>query len=286
MTLIVGVICPEGIVIGSDSQTTIGTELKRINRQNPKVIELKNKCIVFAGAGYNSVLQEVENRVNIIVQNTSNNKGLEGIRDHIDKVIFNVMRKHVSKHKSLYGDFETMPTGNFIFGSWKNSVPLLCHFENDGSSEEVHDYIAIGSGTPYAEVLLKDAYRYRMSLEDSKYLVYSVIRDTEDVDNFVGGEIHIKIIKINGEVQTITEGEISALKTSYATRKDIKKRLDQNWSKIEPAIMKILNEEEIKSVSKDSSLLDMEEKETKINEESVTPHSLERIKKGEKEKIS
>jgi len=50
MTLVVGVVCKEGIILGSDSQTTIGGELKRINRQKPKVIELNNGCIVFAGA--------------------------------------------------------------------------------------------------------------------------------------------------------------------------------------------------------------------------------------------
>ena len=254
MTLIIGVVCPDGIIIGSDSQTTMGTELKRINRQNPKVIELKNGCIVFAGAGHVSVLQEIEEKLNLALQSFPHDYGLESITEQIDQVIFGIMQKQITKHNNMFGNLNNMPSGDFVFGSCKKGTPLLCHFGIDGSSEKVYDYIAVGSGMPYAEVLLKDAYRPNLSLEDSKYLVYSVIRDTEDVDNYVGGEIHIKMIDNNGEIKTIKEGEIAALKTSYTTRKDIRRRLDQNWSKVEPALMKALNEEEIKALSKDSLL--------------------------------
>jgi len=254
MTLVIGVVCEEGIVIGSDSQTTMGGELKRINRPNPKVLELDNNCIVFAGAGDVCVLQEVEDKVNTILEE-SNDKGLEFFRDRVDEIIFQTMKKHVEKHGVMFGNYKNMPTGDFVFSSCKNKIPLLCHFAMDGSSEKVYDYIAVGSGMPYAEVLLKDSYREKLSLDDSKYLVYSVIRDTEDVDNFVGGEIHIKIIKLDGCIETITNGEISALATSYSLRKDIKKRLDKNWERIEPKIMGLLDEEETRKESETTDLL-------------------------------
>jgi len=154
----------------------------------------------------------------------------------------------------MFGNLNNMPTGDFLFGSWKKDSPLLGHFSIDGSSEKVDDYIAVGSGLPYAEVLLKDLYREDLSLEDSKYLVYSVIRDTEDVDNFVGGQIHLKIIKPNGDIEEIKEGEIIALNSSYITRKDISKRMERNWSKIETKIMEILENEE-KILPEPTSLL-------------------------------
>src|SRR3989338_2034140 len=149
MTLIVGVMSSEGIVIGSDSQTTMGAELKRINRQNPKVIELYNKGIVFAGAGYVSVLQEVAEKVNLVLQDSPVGQGIECVRDKIDDVIFNIMRKHVAKHTAMFSHLNNMPNGDFLFGSWKNNTPLLCHFGIDGANEKVSDYIALGSGMPY-----------------------------------------------------------------------------------------------------------------------------------------
>ncbi len=253
MTLVVGVVCKEGIVIGSDSQTTMGSELKRINRPSPKVLKLDNECIVFAGAGDVSVLQEVEEKVNVLLKDNKD-KGLEYFKNNIDDTIFMIMKKHVRKHDEVFGHYKNMPTGEFVFGSCKSNPPMLCHFVMDGSSERVYDYVAVGSGMPYAEVLLKDSYRDNLSLEDSKYLVYSVIRDTEDVDNFVGGDIHIKVIKLDGSIKTISEGEISALESSYSVRKDIKKRLDKSWNKIEPKILSILGQEEAEMESKTADL--------------------------------
>lgn len=192
MTLIVGAICPEGIVIGSDSQTTVAGELKRINRPNPKIIELQNKCIVFSGAGDVCVLQEVEEKVNNALED-STEKGLESLREKIEEVIFYVGKKNVKKYTELLGSPKNMPSGDFVFASCKNHMPLLCHFGIDGSHEKVPDYIAVGTGMPYAEVLLKDSYRFDMSLDDVKYLVYAVIKDTEDVDNYVGGGSTLKL---------------------------------------------------------------------------------------------
>lgn len=251
MTLIVGVVCSEGIVFGSDSQTTIGGELKRINKQSPKVIELSNKSVLFAGAGNVSVLQEVEDKANLLLLDCPLDKGLEAVRDKIDDLIFNIMRKHISKHSTMYGNLNNMPSGDFIFGSWKDQTPLLCHFNIDGSSEKVDDYIALGSGMPYAEVLLKDSYHSKMSLEDSKRLVYDVIRDTEDVDNFVGGNINIKVINLGGDIIPITGGEIEALANTYELKKDIEKKLNQNWQKFFPKIVNMLEEDKIKTTETD-----------------------------------
>ena len=255
MTLIIGVVCLEGIIIGSDSQTTIGTELKRINKQDPKVIELNSKCIVFTGAGHVSVLQEVEDKVNITLKDCPPDQGLETVRDKIDETIYNIMCKHVKKHVSMFGHLNNMPSGDFLFASWKNGIPLLCNFNVDGSSTRVKDYIALGSGMPYAEVLLKDSYRENLNLEDCKRLVYSVIKNTEDVDNYVGGNIHIKLVHSDGSIETIKDGEILALDASYSTIKDIRKKLDKNWQKIEQKIMKMLDEEEANKVIETTSLL-------------------------------
>ncbi len=280
MTLIVGVVSPNGIVIGSDSQTTIGTELKRINKQKPKVTELNNKCIVFAGAGYVSVLQEVEDKVNLTLQDCLPEQGIEAVRDKIDDTIYNVIRKHVSKHSMMFGNLNNMPSGDFLFGSWKGGVQLLCHFGLDGSSEKVDDYIALGSGLPYAEVLLKDLYRPNMLLDDLKNLVYSVIRNTEDIDNYVGGNIHIKIINPDGRIETIEKGEILALAKNYEIKKEIEKELNLNWQEMVPKILALLDKkdrieindeinipikDEIESNKKASVLIEMNKKEDKFN---------------------
>lgn len=162
MTLIVGIRCHEGVVIGADSAATMGAPLgaPTIQQSMPKLDLLRERAI-FGTSGAvglrQMILEKLDQRWDDIVGQPS----LTDARMLMSQEIRNIVAPQIhmaSVYKNLVGEAEAL--GDAICLTMValpfQDRPVLLSFTPQAASEEADDlpFIAIGSGQPQADPFL------------------------------------------------------------------------------------------------------------------------------------
>jgi len=227
MTLILGIICKDGLVMASDTQSEFerGSPVKRINTEKLRIL---NNKIVIGGAGINALIdkaiRKIEEEYNLMLQNGYDDlriliegeentpekektiNGAEYIISEIHK-IYNVQRPTFiygspTAEESL--DFYLM-IGGFSYFNGIKKPDLYILYEN-GISEPMKDYATIGSGSAYAEYLLEKYYDNNITTDQAIKLAIFTISEAQKMDPNVGGKINI--IKITNDNTQIIDQKI------------------------------------------------------------------------------
>lgn len=150
MTVLIGLLCQDGIVIGSDSSATFGAGNIRTIEQPVKKIHIIENCVIVAGTGQVGIGQ----RFTAVVQELWNQNAFAKEKSHIE----------IGKRLSAAGinDFSSTKAERGCYGAlvgfpYRNK-PYLCELAIADFQPEFKDanmwYVSMGSGQPITDPFL------------------------------------------------------------------------------------------------------------------------------------
>ncbi len=190
-------------------------------------------------AGTIGPIQEITERLANIVRDQPDPTA-RSIRDEARKVVHSITKNHVDRVRALDPKEQNVPTGEVVLVSARGE-PCICHIHPDGYFEEEARYCAVGSSMLYAELLLRDYYREDLTADEGKIVAFWTIKNSSEVDTFVGGPIQIKAVYPD-RIKDVPQEEIQALLDDYSLRKEILRDLFQHWPSVQTQILKLLDE--------------------------------------------
>jgi hypothetical protein len=150
MTAIVGVLCSDGVVIGTDSSTTFGTGFSPTIEQITEKLSIVKNVVIVAGTGQVGMGQ----RFRHIIETAHNDRVFQGTNHHID-VGKELCRRAVidfgstNAQQKQYGALIAFPLGDKVH---------LCEFAVTDFQPEFKDqhiwYCSMGSGQPITDPFL------------------------------------------------------------------------------------------------------------------------------------
>ena len=213
MTVVIGIVCTDGIVIACDSQVEFnrGSPVKRLNAN--KIYQLDGN-IAIAGAGMIAFIEKAVDNIKIAHKELKD-KGKLSVKNLVEGVddvggcelIMSSIHKayDIDRVKYLYGssaDEEIVDVFLMIGGieqteqgEYESRLYLL---HKIGFAEPVNDYATIGSGAAYAEYLLSRYYEPSMEIKEGKRLGIYTIKEVEKMDPNVGGPINVVTVGESG----------------------------------------------------------------------------------------
>ena len=169
MTLVVGIRCRDGIIIGADSITTFGSAIEQESRNKLKLIE---PCGLFASAGAVGLNQLIEQRLRANWDSIREMKDLADARNQISAIMWSEVEpalERVSKTRAALGrDFAEDVRCNLMVALPIQNSPRLLVFDECAQSLEVtldSPFLSIGSGSFQADPFL--AFVKRVFWDDS-----------------------------------------------------------------------------------------------------------------------
>lgn len=217
MTVLVGIRCKDGVVIGSDSSVTFGTIGGRTIEQTARKVEIIEGCMIVAGTGQVGLGQRFCHQLTQAYQQKKFSGG-----NHID------MGKTMSK--LAIEDFASTHANKGQYGALVAFVskhePHLCEFAVDDFQPEIKTehiwYASMGSGQaiadPFLGLMRKVFWKDGMpSLTDGVFAAAWTLQHTIDVNpGGVNAPIHLATLHVDGGKSVAT----------YLTEEDIGQHLE------------------------------------------------------------
>ena len=158
MTLIIGVKCRDGIVVGSDSIETFGTD---IEQEVSNKIDFLAKDSLIASAGAVGLSQLIKDKLRISWETVQNQEDVYAARILLEGLIWSEIKRamdHVSEAQEFLQEdlIPTVLTSSLVAFPLKGT-PRLLRVNGIGQSHEVTDespFVSIGSGDFQADPFL------------------------------------------------------------------------------------------------------------------------------------
>ena len=209
MTVCVGLVCQGSLIVAADSQSEFerGAPVKR-SRANKL---WAGHGFVAAGAG---IVAHIRNTVETI--NGEISKEIRQGRDLDKDGFYEVIERAVT---ALHKHYNIDRSGflGIQQEDWFSPMILLgCHVGDtlslflahaQGLVEEVDDYATIGSGAPYAELLLKTLYSDGLTLDDGINIAAYVVEEVKEIDPNCGGPVQVGVVSLE-EQKILTYNEV------------------------------------------------------------------------------
>gem|GEM_PF-1515223 len=231
MTTVIGIKCSDGLVLACDSQSSFGRgiDVKRLNQQ--KVFFVDDKTFL-SGSGSDAQIKEVyeqllygrdqflQNRIQYYKEKGTASPPLS-VYDYKNIILYDSLlllhkKYNVSRAKILDLDHKKEvffnPTCIFCARIDESSSEvgfLLCLLFYDGFVEPKEDYATVGTGSPYAELLLKSLYRKDITVEEASMLAPYIMSEVLEIDKHSGGSIVVVVLGKKEGAKYLTEDQIN-----------------------------------------------------------------------------
>ncbi len=261
MTVLIGILCKDGIVIASDSQESDDEDVKRLGVRkiyDTEVFGFTDVAIAMAGAG---TFAYVSRAIELITD-----KGYgpfftrpRQVADIVEDAVGEIAKRHGKGEDGRGLDFE------LLLGVWCKNAPkgdpedlddppcpigLYCISpptagEKLGLAEKVDDYAAMGSGGLFARYLLNRLHddgppTTDLTMDEMLYEAIYVIIEVNKIDLYCGGDIHaVRIPSVGTKV--INVGKESIKKIILALDKQ-DRLVRQNQREVISAVKTILGD--------------------------------------------
>lgn len=219
MTIILGLKCKDGVVIGCDSQVGYerGVPIKRLNA-NKIYCLTDNFAAVGAGtvAHIEKVISELRSK---LVEEELKKRSLltepecidiiEGIVTALHKD-YNIERsRFLGTNERDFFDPIVILAGRIGLEEGKEAYGLFLVHSN-GVAEVIDDYATAGSGAAFAELLLKNLYFKDIDLETALSIASYTINEVKEIDPYCGGPTKLGFFTSEGFTE-LDEEKISSL---------------------------------------------------------------------------
>ena len=162
MTLVIGVSCGDGIVIGADSIATYATPDGRrtVEQEMDSKVHKVDDSMLYAFSGAISLGQDVMHSISKSwARNKSKSK--ENIRKNLSKAVVEPIKDYAERTRHVRSQLPNAlmqdPVITSIVAFIAKDQPAMIHYTQEGHPEEyakgLH-FVAIGSGQPYADPFL------------------------------------------------------------------------------------------------------------------------------------
>lgn len=190
-TTIIGVMCKDGVVMGSDRQTTAGNLVMSKNTQ--KTVQI-NDYLVLSGTGNAS---DIEMQKKIIAAELKL-KHLRSKRRPVVKEAANLIGMMTYRNIRQMSMIPSI-VGTLIAGLNEDGTTELYSIEPAGTAIKVEDYDAnFGSGMPFVIGLLEREYDKNLDTKRGVELVVEAIKSSTQRDIGSGYGIDVFVIKKDG----------------------------------------------------------------------------------------
>ena len=242
MTVALGLVCADGVIVASDSNSIMGN----VSRQAVKVHALKNAPAVWTASGSVYVIEEVEEAISKLeaqipddpATNQIKRALVEGEKALIRSQVGGAIHKAVKDCYDLalpHGAGTGAAPGHHVFGSdflvlgWTTGTPYFLEFAQDAQMNwhTAAGFFAVGSGGEFALVANALMAHYvegdPLAVEDGLLLAWRTIDTTSTVSShFLGGPVQIAVADENG-ARVLDDAEIEEVKTAVAGWKAIER---------------------------------------------------------------
>ena len=213
MTLIVGIVCSDGVVIAADSATS-DTE-SGTKQPTEKIERIGNHPILYGGSGDVGLLQKLAEALKGLTTKTP----LKRIRQDIKKLVVPELKESIALHVPYPRQiFHEPPPATLLLVGVTDRHPWILEIEKDGRDtfygEDLGNFAAIGSGKSFAQAIFRPHLKTPRDLNLGKTFAYRIIDDSIELS--VMGLCHpvnIFTISLDGTIVKIDAGEMEGVKT-------------------------------------------------------------------------
>jgi hypothetical protein len=218
VTITVGFLCGDGIVIGADSQESYeGSALKR---SVPKLVvfpplnsdvddpvdehgEALDRRVIFTGSGDSALVDKIINEA--WLEAASANPTIVEIADAIEKRIVEIYREYTSAYHAGY-----MPQATVTFGIWCGSETRLFYAQGpvvnrigEIAGANSLGYKAFGVGNVITDYIRERMHAKPHDVADAIVLTTYMLEQAVAHGEGCGGEIRIAAIENNGKARNV-----------------------------------------------------------------------------------
>jgi 20S proteasome alpha/beta subunit len=187
LTLIIGGICHDGVVLVGDTKITVDngasySYAKKIVSPSPE--------IVIATAGATGFGKTFQTRLILGIGKISKQKEKESV--NLNEKLILLAEKIIREMVDTYGDENVARYIDSLIVFRSDLEPELIHLTGSGLPEPVNNYLSIGHGQPYGSFLLKTLWEKYTPMKMNQFakigcLTINYLQDLE-LDNSVGFE--------------------------------------------------------------------------------------------------
>jgi 20S proteasome alpha/beta subunit len=231
MTIIIGLLCKDGVVLASDSQAVSwrGVDIKRLDYQ--KIASFKcddNLNVVVSGAGTVALISKAIEKLHIRCQETKISTP-EQLAEAAEDVMTDMEKRYIVDKFEKLGVTKKLKSPLAETGSQIEDTPRLRGFiivvgcadssggnpciyiiGPDGVAQRVHKFDSVGSGSVYAEYLLAKYYQDQVTVEKATELAAYVVEEVKKIDPNCGGNTQIVTLD-KGGIRKLTPQEVKKI---------------------------------------------------------------------------
>jgi len=201
MTTVVAVRYDGGIVIGSDRKVVAGS----IKSPAAKLFVFPAAWLVIGGAGRTRHIRDAVDWLEL-AQRTQPFADSRDLREGL-------LERRLPGYASAYGsNYGGTPEYHLVLAAAHTSgLSTLIQVYGDGEYDYVDDFVTVGSGAVFGEVLLRRLYRPQLSREAAVRLVAYIIGEVERVDNNTGEGMDLAVLSHESGVESVDADSIGVL---------------------------------------------------------------------------
>ncbi len=220
MTLIVGILCKDGVVLASDSAATFSSGVQpTIGQQEMRKLRRVNDHILYTSTGAVGISQLIADKLKSLweAKTFSGSTSPETVMDRIGKEIIALVGPYLQTanlQRTLVGDASSSLCKSLV-AMPVNQKPCLFNFDYNGAPERSTadlPFIALGSGQPIADPFLAFLRRLLWSsreptlAEGRLAAVWTIEHVRRTNPGGVGGGVQLAILAFStGKMPTVSE---------------------------------------------------------------------------------
>lgn len=202
MTIGVGLLCRNGIVLGTDTQYTTGGFLKTFGPKIFKVAKRADVAVILAGAGRVPFMKTAVERIGRAVEQLPADPSAESVKEAAEDALLKFYTRHIYPAPK-----DIRPSFELLVGSW--TVEGLHLYKSDLTNlVPVAEYGFLGIGEYVACHALELIRGSDIGIEQGKCVAAYSIKAAKDYADACGKETKIWTLDDGGEIQQLSAQEI------------------------------------------------------------------------------
>jgi 20S proteasome alpha/beta subunit len=211
VTILVGIICKDGVVVASDSQAGSfkGVDVKRLDYTKIYDFSFGETKVAMTGAGEVPFIARAIELFEERAAEKHFHKARE-IADLTEDVMNEINKRYVVQRMKDLGYQKSpgtpraqLPAGDtlgfsLMLGVCCNNKPILYTVYPDGVAERGERYASLGSGSAFADYLLARLCTDDLSVDEAVRVAVYVIEEVKKVDLYCGGPTQVVAVTKHG----------------------------------------------------------------------------------------